>query len=224
VCTGWVETSVINVTCVLKSGGKVGYDATWVEKLQRAVHRNFSVPHRFVCLSDCEVPCERIALQPGDKGFWNKMQLFQSNLFGNQDPVLYLDLDTVICGSLDSIYHNIKSHKFVMWKEKDTCIHSSAFMYWSVDHSHLWNIYQSHSTEHWHSLYGAPPLYGDQALISEHADHHLLTDLCPDQWFHIAGSKNKTLVKEAVKILFFRKAKFKPTTMTSDDMVMQHWI
>jgi hypothetical protein len=215
---------MINVACVLRAGGKVNYDATWVAKLQRAVSRNLSIPHRFVCLSDCDVPCEKIPLLPGHRGYWNKLQLFRSDIFNNNWPVLYLDLDTVICKSIDEIYQKIKKQKFVMWHEQDNGTHSSALMYWNGDYNYLWELYNSKTFEYWNDLYNAPPLYGDQALISENTKHQLLTDHCPSSWFHIAGSKVKNKNIDDVKILFFRKAKFKPSTMLDNHLVQQHWI
>jgi hypothetical protein len=211
---------MINIVCVLRSGGKVGYDASWVEKLQRAVDRNLSQPHRFVCLSDCEVSCERIALENIGKGFWSKMQLFKPNLFIG--PVLYLDLDTVICNNIDPIVDCIKNQQFVMWHEADRQIHSSAFMWWQGDHSYLWHLYQQYGPEHWAKKYSEPPLYGDQALISEHTKHTLLTDHCPNKWFHIASRRDTDSLVD-VKLLMFRKTLQKPSTMLNHPLVQTHW-
>ena len=210
---------MINVACVLRAGGKVGYDATWVEKLQRAVERNLSYPHRFVCLSDCAVPCERIELEDVGKGFWSKIQLFKPNLFTG--PVLYLDLDTVICSSIDAIVDCIKDQSFVMWYEADKQIHSSAFMWWQGDHSHLWNLYQQ-SPQHWANTYRHPPLYGDQALISEHVKHTLLTDHCPNEWFQIASRRDVSGF-DNIKLLMFRKTSQKPSTMLDHPLVQAYW-
>ena len=92
---------MINIVCVLRFGGKVGYDASWVEKLHNSVKRNISIPFKFICLSDCEVPCDRIELDMTDDGFWSKMQLFKPGQFIG--PVLYIDLDTVVCNTIDDI-------------------------------------------------------------------------------------------------------------------------
>ena len=212
---------MINVACVLRAGGKVGYDAAWVAKLQRAVERNLSHPHRFVCLSDCEVPCEHIALETVGKGFWSKVQLFKPGLFDG--PVLYLDLDTVICSSIDSIVDCIKDQSFVMWYEADKLIHSSAFMWWQGDHSHLWQLYQTQDPSYWASLYSSPPLYGDQAFVSEHVEHTLLTDHCPNNWFHIASHRD-TNMSDDIKLLMFRKTSQKPSTMPDHPLVQAHWL
>jgi hypothetical protein len=213
---------MINVVCLLRQGGKVGYDATWVEKLQRGVQRNLLLPHRFICFSDCDVPCERIELLPGDHGFWSKLQLFRPGILSG--PTLFLDLDTVVCGNLDEVIIRLQNQKFVMWVEADRIIHSSALMYWEGDHSHLWNLYQSQPLSHWKALYSSPPLYGDQAVISEHVAHTLLTDHCPKPWFHIASRRDENLDLGATKLLMFRKPKFKPNTMQDHSLVQAHWI
>jgi len=87
----------LTIACVLRSGGD--FDQEYVERLRDGVAANLSLPHRFVCLSDVEVPCERLALQHGWPGWWSKLELFEQ-LKGR---VLYFDLDTVIAGSLDEI-------------------------------------------------------------------------------------------------------------------------
>ena len=213
---------MINVVCLLRQGGKVGYDAGWVAKLQRGVQRNLTLPHRFVCFSDCDVPCERIELLPIDQGFWSKLQLFRPGVLSG--PTLFLDLDTVICGNLDEVIARLQHQQFVMWIEADRNIHSSALMYWNGDHSHLWDLYQSQPLLHWQSLYSRPPLYGDQAVISEHVAHTLLTDHCPTSWFHIASRNDEHLDLSAVKMLMFRKVSQKPSTMGHHSLVQKHWI
>jgi len=213
---------MINVVCVLRKGGKVGYDASWVEKLKSAVARNLSLPHKFICLSDCEVPCERIILEPTGDGFWAKLQLFKPGLFDG--PVFYLDLDTVICSNIDSVVSSLTRENFVMWLEKDKQIHSSAMMWWQGDHSYLWELYLSKPLSYWKELYSTVPLYGDQALISENTSHTLFTDLMPNSWFHIVSKRDEHLDLSAVKILHFRKVHSKPSTMTHHSLVKKHWI
>lgn len=213
---------MITVACVLRAGGKVGYDSTWVDRLQRAVARNLTLPHRFVCLSDVPVNCERIVLNDVGQGFWAKIQLFQPNLFDT--PVLYIDLDTVICQNIDSMVNTLHQHQFVMWYEADRNIHSSAMLWWQGDRSDLWQLYHSQPTGYWESLYHAPPLYGDQALISEHTSHSLFTDHFDKDWFHIASRRDHLMDLSQVRILHFRKTSSKPSTMPQHVLVRQHWI
>jgi hypothetical protein len=90
---------MLTVICVLRSGGV--YDESWVDKLQRGVARNLTRPHRFVCLTDMNVSCETIALQHNWPGWWSKIELFKPGVIAGD--TLYLDLDTVITGSLDEL-------------------------------------------------------------------------------------------------------------------------
>jgi hypothetical protein len=87
---------MFNVCCVLKSGGV--YDASWVEKLERGVKRHLKIPHRFYCLSDVAVPCERVELEHDWPGWFSKIELFKPGVITGD--TLYLDLDTVITGDL----------------------------------------------------------------------------------------------------------------------------
>ncbi len=87
---------MLTVACVLKSGGI--YDATWVERLRDGVARHLHTPYRFVCLSDVDVPCDRIPLEHNWPGWWSKIELFKL-----RGPVLFFDLDTVIVGDLSDI-------------------------------------------------------------------------------------------------------------------------
>ena len=130
----------------------------------------------------------------------------------------------MICGNLDEVIARLQHQQFVMWIEADRNIHSSALMYWNGDHSHLWDLYQSQPLLHWQSLYSRPPLYGDQAVISEHVAHTLLTDHCPTSWFHIASRNDEHLDLSAVKMLMFRKVSQKPSTMGHHSLVQKHWI
>jgi hypothetical protein len=130
----------------------------------------------------------------------------------------------VICGNIDQVVNHIQDQNFVMWIEADKNIHSSALRYWQGDHSYLWKIFTSKSVRQWESLYGSPPLYGDQAIISENTQHTVLTDHCPAEWFHIASRKDEHSDLSTVKMLMFRKVSQKPSTMGHNPLVQAHWI
>lgn len=87
---------MLDVVTVLRDGG--GYSAEWVRKLRDGVSRHFPT-HRFRCLSDVEVPCERIPLEEDWPGWWAKISLFKPGVIDR--PTLYLDLDTVIVGKVE---------------------------------------------------------------------------------------------------------------------------
>ena len=209
---------MINVVCVLRNGGKVGYDATWVEKLKNSVARNLTLKHKFVCLSDVDVPCERIPLIGAGAGFWAKLELFRPGLF--TDPVLYIDLDTVICSNLDDIVDRIKDQQFVMLLETDKNVVSSAVMWWQGDHSYLWNQYIKTPEGVLKEQYSKMPKYGDQAFIQDYTEHTLLQEHIPEPW--VGWSSQRTVPTDA-KLLIFRKVSQKPSTMSDHPLVQQHW-
>jgi hypothetical protein len=209
---------MINVVCVLRQGGKVGYDATWVEKLKNSVARNLTLEHRFVCLSDVDVTCERIPLIGSGPGFWAKLELFRPGLF--TDPVLYIDLDTVICSNINDVINHIKDQSFVMLKETDKNVVSSATMWWQGDHSYLWERYTNTPTSILKEQYSKMPRYGDQAFIEDYTNHTLLQQHVPESW--IGWSSQRELSADT-KILIFRKVSQKPSTMLDHPLVQQHW-
>ncbi len=88
---------MVTILCVLKSGGV--YNQDWVEKLWAGVSRHMPVNFRFVCLSDVETGFDRIPLKHNWPGWWSKIEMFRPGVITG--PTLYLDLDTVITGTLE---------------------------------------------------------------------------------------------------------------------------
>jgi hypothetical protein len=146
----------LTVACVLRSGGD--YDVDYVEKLRDGVARHLSLAHRFVCLSDVEVPCDRVPILRSWSGWWSKLELFE----WFTGPTLYFDLDTVIVGSIDDIANY--PHQFSMLSDfgrPSSC--ASGVMAWCGDFS---NIALEFSEER-AADYLEPTRWGDQAWISE---------------------------------------------------------
>jgi hypothetical protein len=215
---------MITIVCVLRQGGKVGYDASWVEKLHNSIKRNVTLPYRFLCLSDCDVPVERIPLDNIGEGYWSKLQLFRPNLFSG--PVLFFDLDTVICNNIDNLIANILAQdKFLMWQDSDYNISSSAIMFWNGDYSFIYQNYLDNK-ETFESKYatGNPDrLIGDQAVISTLVDYAFLNDFCPNDWIHVVKKNDHEKELSQARILIFRKAHTKPSTLPNHSLVKQHW-
>lgn len=155
---------MITVVCVLRSGGI--YDASWVAKLQRGVARNLSLPHRFACLSDVDVGCERFALEQSWRGWWSKIELFRPGLFAG--PALYFDLDTVVTGSLDAIAAH--PHRFTMAHEfyRPPLLCSTA-MAWSGDFSFIHDAFAADADRIMARYDGgrSDGRIGDQAFIED---------------------------------------------------------
>ena len=101
---------MLTVACVLKSGGI--YDASWVARLRDGVARHLRMEHEFVCLSDVDVPCDRIPMVKDWPGWWSKIEAFRL-----PGPVLYFDLDTAIVDDLGDIADAARSHQFSILRD-----------------------------------------------------------------------------------------------------------
>jgi len=175
---------MITVACVLRSGGR--YDAEWVRKLRDGVRRHLTLPYRFVCLSDVDVPCERIPLEydwpllSKQRGgahnwavapaWWSKLELFRGGLFSG--TVLYLDLDSLIVGPLDELVQY--PHKFTMaddpWRQTIGGPLCSAVMAWTGHQSFLFDAFLADPDGYAHRYDVIEPnsgRIGDQAYIED---------------------------------------------------------
>lgn len=164
----------INVITVLKSGP--GWIPEYVVKLKKAVDNFLTIDHDFYCISDIEIPGIKILpMIPIDGwGVWAKPQLFRRDLNLNKN-CFYIDLDTIICGPLDSIIEEIKENNFLMssdpWKGDISC---SALMWWNGDYSFIWDQFIEQPIKIWHDQYQSVEKYVDQGFISDRVEHGLI--------------------------------------------------
>ncbi len=162
----------LTVACVLKSGGD--YDVDYVERLRDGVKKHLSIAHRFVCLSDVPVPCDRVPILRDWPTWWSKLELFE----WFTGPTLYFDLDTVIVDSIDEIADY--PHEFSMLSDFGRpagC--ASGVMAWNGDFSHIALEFSIERAEEFKS----PARWGDQAWIAETAglEPERLQELFPRQ-------------------------------------------
>ncbi len=90
------------------------YKSEYVNLLFRAVTDCLSYEHEFVCVTDdsagldAGISCAPLKIEnlPEDmrrKGMWQKLYMYNPDISGKFDIVLYLDLDVVITGKLDKL-------------------------------------------------------------------------------------------------------------------------
>jgi predicted O-methyltransferase YrrM len=136
------ECPPINVICVLKSGGD--YDKDDVYNLKRHVKNHLTVPYNFVCYSDVDEVAD-VALDSDLSGWWSKLEIFK-----DKGPCIFLDLDTALFGSIDTLAHHIglAEDKMLMlspfhreWREKG--IYASGVMAWNGDFSYVLDEFKS---------------------------------------------------------------------------------
>ena len=82
---------MLTIACV-QVGNYEGRGAEYVDRLRSMVSRHLSLPHRFVCLGEADLP---------ERGWWGKLYMFKA--FSPGERVVYFDLDTVIVGSIDEL-------------------------------------------------------------------------------------------------------------------------
>lgn len=213
----------MNVVCVLKSTDSSIYDAEWVYKLQRAVQRNLSIPHRFVCFSDTELDCECIKLEENFSGWWNKIQLFNPDFFLGE--TLYFDLDIVITKPLDYLINGLRnSNKNLFMCKEPSGVANSSIMYWQSPVKDLYLQYKENSN-FYHEKYKTVPLIGDQAFISEHCEHKYIESILPTGYISWTDPKSLNL-NSNTGLIVFTSIKSKPSkeVFVNDPIIKQHWI
>lgn len=96
---------MIKAICV-RTGTK--YPLRYVLHMQRMVAKHLSAPHEFICLTDQETDTAGLTIKFIDirqwklHGWFAKMLLFNEAVTG-PGPILYIDLDMVVAGSLDPL-------------------------------------------------------------------------------------------------------------------------
>jgi hypothetical protein len=109
---------MINVVCV-KWGTKYGPE--YVNRLQKMVRKNLSIPHNFICYTDDNkgLECDVIMIPKSDnlEIYWNKLGLFKSWMF--KGTCLYFDLDVVIQDNIDDLlgYDNMLTGVHTYWND-----------------------------------------------------------------------------------------------------------
>jgi hypothetical protein len=88
---------MLNVVCVLKSGGD--FDKDYVFALKEGVSKNLTLPHRFTCFTDTPIRgVHNRLLTENLDGWFSKFEVFFQ-----LGPSIYFDLDTVVVGSLEDL-------------------------------------------------------------------------------------------------------------------------
>lgn len=208
---------MLTVACVLKSGGI--YDASWVARLRAGVARHLPLQHRFVCLSDVDVPCERIPLQHDWPGWWSKMELFKL-----PGPVLYFDLDTLPVGDLGDIAGHAAETPFTMLRDFYAPDHfGSGVMAWNGDAPR--QLYDEFAKDPERLMRVSRARMGDQAFVEETYGKDKITrwqDVLPGQIVsYKAHNCAHRIPAGARAVCLHGKPKF--GDMTANDAVRVAW-
>jgi hypothetical protein len=121
----------LTVVCV-NVNDYLGKGQEYVDKLHAMVKRNLNQPFQFKCITDSPM-----------KGWWAKVGLFRPGQF--QGRVMYIDLDSVITGSLDQLVE----HKGIIdmygahWGKNRHEYNSSVMVWDAGEHEEIFNEYST---------------------------------------------------------------------------------
>lgn len=124
------ETNGVKQVICISWGTK--YGAPFINRLYASVKRNITPPFTFTCFTDSreglnpEILCEDLPplgienMPTGTMGIWQKSRLWGESLGSLRGPVLFLDLDLVITGSLDDFFTIGKADDIVLARNQTT--------------------------------------------------------------------------------------------------------
>lgn len=214
---------MLNVVCVLKTDenhARTKYDITWVDKLYNNVNQFLNIPFNFVCFSNINTPYNTVYLDNNFNGFWNKVEIFRSGIFN--DPVLYFDLDVIVCQDITDYISQLPPDKFLVVKEPYRDITNSSVMYFNGDYSHLYDYYINNQ-QMVNEIYKNPGLrFGDQAYISENVQFNYLEDYTSSGFVAWKHHKVKTEINDCSVLIFTSTEK--PYNNKHLDIVKNNWL
>jgi len=214
---------MINIVCVFKDQKNnhkpwVSYSEDYVDRLYRGINRNINIDFNFYCISNRETKYNTIPLTLDSDGYWNKIELFRKDLFDG--PVLYFDLDVVICNDITPMIKSCTIDKLYMVEEPYQSIHNSSVMLWNQNYSYLYDRYVNNQSTivNEYTDTDRQGALGDQAYISENVEHEVI-DQKYIAWEH---HKIKTDVVDPTILIFTGKKK--PHLNRNLDIIRNNWI
>jgi hypothetical protein len=155
--------------------------------------------------------------------FWNKIELFRKDLFDG--PVLYFDLDVVICKNItENVKKLLSSDKFLMTQEPYRNIDNSSMLYWNGDYSYLYDNYvnNQHNIITEYADISRNGALGDQAYIHENVDHGLIEKYTDKNFIEWRHHKIETEITDPSILIFTSRQK--PSNNLYLNTVKENWI
>ena len=223
---------ILNIACVLKiepdNHKRPIYDKSWVDKLYRAVKRNYSKNFNFVCLTNDIDSCNEYDVEPlsfDSWGWWNKLNLFSPNLFNG--PTLFLDLDVVICKNFTQAIEELPNDLLLMCVEPYKTLFNSSVMYWNGNFTDLYfNFLKNQNTVMSRYQYSTEkqPAIGDGAFIVDQLNNRVdsFDKYVGNEFFNWRHHKVQTSINDPTMLIFTSTEK--PTNNIDLDLVKNNWI
>lgn len=152
----------MNIACVLKSGPEYGPKRLYAMADTVLAHNPGA---NIRCLTDCDIShpgIEPVPLKHGWKGWWSKLELFRPGLFDG--PTLYLDIDTVVVGSLEGLVADRFTMLPNVYRPGDF---GSGCMAWTVPPVHVYEQFCKRPALYM-AQYRTSNKWGDQGFIRDY--------------------------------------------------------
>ena len=205
-------SEVVNILC-MKWGAKYGPEFT--NRLFASVQRNLSLPFRFVCMTDdptglvdgietLPIPDIRVD-EPYHNLPWRKLAVYVEKLGDLSGKALFLDVDLLICDSLDKFFDYEGNYCVIRnWTKPELGIgNTSVFRFEIGAHTDVLKLYESKPTQHWVDEYRI-----EQTFLSRELPE---ITFWPDDW--VVSFKRHCLpggIKFPRAFLNYFKPSFKP--------------
>jgi hypothetical protein len=149
------------------------YEPAHVQQLARSVAHWLPVRHRFVCVTDGErIPGVKTMRNPAPGGFsarcYRRLWLFSEEARGLGDGILHLDLDLVVCGSLEPFVHqgDFRIYTAGSIARQGYSLNPSVFWLTPGTQTDLWTRFLAGSSDVARAANAAGFWGSDQAVIS----------------------------------------------------------
>jgi len=131
------------------------YTSEWVYKIKRSLEKNSTIPFRFFCLTNEQLPGVETLKLYHPNGWWSKMELCRPDIKGR---VHYLDLDTLIVGNLDFFLAEEESllYKDWLWSDQKE---SALFVLNEEERREVWDFWSKDPRSHMFNFFGDGRVY-----------------------------------------------------------------
>lgn len=226
-----MKQSEITIACVLRTPGvdknpnkqKV-YGNDDVVRLKKGVSNFLKIPHDFVCLTDRDdVETKTIKLigtRSETPGWWAKLELFRPKLF--KGPVLYIDLDMIICGDLDEMVNKFKGKPFMLLGNSRRSGFGSGMIYFEGKHNDLWGKYIA-DPKYYQRMYSKKSRYGDQAFIEDNKPFIAMNETVNPNWFTRLTYDTVPNPESKILVCVGKKNKLHREEFQNNPYVFKYW-
>ncbi len=148
-----------------------------VRTLKRQVDRHLTEPHIFICITEDVIDGITTLPPPNElPGWWGKLNLFSGQISHSRN--LWLDLDVVITGNIDSLVMPLIKGKQLRiirnWAQSGHGGCQSSVMFWEGDSARIISDTFDHKDAHWPPrndvFWGDQVAWGDQEWITRLRD------------------------------------------------------